>query len=128
MTICTHVVASMPPKIDVDEHEHAGEQDREVEVDPDQCLDQRPRADHLRDQVEAGDDQRPERRRDPRRPLVQPEREHVGDRELARVAHPLGEQEEDDQERDQEADGVQEAVEPEQEDQSGDPRNDAADM
>ena len=95
-------------------------QHRETEVDPDQGLDQRPGADHLRDQIEARDDQGPERSGDPGGALVEPEREDVGHRELARVAHPLGQQVEHDQERDQEADRVQESVEAEQEDQPGD--------
>ena len=106
---------------DVDEHERAGEDHAQREVDAHERLDQHARADHLRDQVEGDDAQRAERRRRARRPLVQTEREHVGDRELPGVAHPLGEQEEHGEEGHQEADGVQEAVEAEQEDQSRDP-------
>ena len=105
---------------DVGDHERAGQDHREREVDVDETLDQHARADHLRDQVEGDDGQRAERRGRPRRLLLEPEGEHVGDRVLARVAHPLGEQEQDRQEGDQEADGVQEAVEAEQVDQAAD--------
>ena len=65
---------------------------------PGQRLDHGARADELRDEVDAGDQQRVDRRRDPHRPRLQAEREHVGDGELARVAHPLGEQVEHGQE------------------------------
>ena len=78
------------------------------------------RAHHLCDQVEAGHREGAQRRGRTSRLLVHAEREHVGDRVLARVAHPLGEQEQHGQERDQEADRVQEPVESEQEDQAGD--------
>ena len=105
---------------DVDEHERAGDQDRGREVDAHQRLDQHARADHLRDQVEGGDVERADRRRDARGALAQAEGQHVGDRVLARVPHPLGEQEHHGQERDEEADRVDEAVEAEQVDQAGD--------
>ena len=104
----------------VAEHEAAREDHGEREVDPDERLDQHARADHLRDQVERGHGQRAHRRRRARGPLAQPERQHVGDRELARVAHALGEQEHHGQERDEEPDRVQEPVEAVQEDQPGD--------
>ena len=104
----------------VAEHEEAGEDHREREVDADQRLDQHARADHLRDQVEGDDGERPDRRRGARRPLAQPEGEHVGDRVLAGVAHALGQQEHHGQEGDEEPDRVQEPVEPVEEDQAGD--------
>ena len=105
---------------DVAEHERAGQQHGEREVDADELLDQHARADHLRDQVEGHDGERAERRGRARRGLVEAEREHVGDRVLARVAHPLGEQEHHREERDEESDRVQEPVEPVQEDEAGD--------
>ena len=105
---------------DVDEHERAGDQHRGREVDAHQRLDQHARADHLRDQVEGRDVERADRRRDARGALAQAEGQHVGDRVLARVPHPLGEQEHHGQERDEEADRVDEAVEAEQVDQAGD--------
>ena len=105
---------------DVAEHEHAGDDDREREVDADERLDEHARADHLRDEVEGRDGERPEGRGGPRRALVEAERQDVGDRVAAGVAHPLGEQEQHGEERDEEADGVEHAVEAEQEDQAGD--------
>ena len=75
---------------DVDEHEDASRDDRDVEVDAHQRVDQGSGTDHLRDQIEGGDRERSERSGDPCRPLVQAEREDVGDRELAGVPHPLG--------------------------------------
>ena len=105
---------------DVTEHERAGEDHRPREVDADQRLDQHARTDHLRDQVEGHDGERAERRRGPRGRLVQAERKHVGDRVLARVAHPLGEQEHHGEEGDEEADRVQEPVEAVEVDQAGD--------
>ena len=105
---------------DVAEHEGAGEQHRDGEVDPDERLDEHARADHLRDEVEGDDGERPDRRRGARRALAQTEAEDVGDRVLARVAHALGQQEHHRQERDEEADGVQEPVEAVEEDQPRD--------
>ena len=90
------------------------------EVDAHERLDQDARADHLGDQVEGDDGQRPERRRGAGRPLVEPEGEDVGDRVLARVAHALGQQEHHREERDEEADRVQEPVEAVQVDQARD--------
>jgi hypothetical protein len=104
----------------VAQHEEAGEDHGDREVEADERLDQDARADHLRDQVEGDDGQRAERRGDAGRPLAQPECQHVGDRELARVAHPLGEQEHHRQERDEEADRVQEPVEAVDEDEARD--------
>ena len=51
---------------------------------PDERLDQHAGADHLGDQVEGRHGQRAERGRRARRLLLQPERQHVGDRVLAR--------------------------------------------
>ena len=104
----------------VAEHEGAGDQHREREVDPDERLDEHARADHLRDQVEGRHRQRADRRRGAGRPLAQPEGEHVGDRVLAGVAHALGEQEHHGEEGDEEPDRVQEPVEAVQVDQPGD--------
>ena len=109
-----------PAEHDVAEHHHAGDEHRDREVDADQSLHEHARADHLRDEVERRDGQRAHRRRGARGALAQPEGQHVRDRVLAGVSHPLGEQEHDRQERDQEADGVQEAVEAEDEDQACD--------
>ena len=95
---------------------------------PGERLDQHAAADHLRDQVDEDDRQRAERGGDARRPLAQAEREHVGDRVLAGVAHPLGHEQQDGQERDERGDQADEAVDPEQEDQAAKPRNDDADM
>ena len=72
--ICTQLVASMPPSDDVGDHEGAGEDHREREVDLDEALDQHARADHLRDQVEGDDGQRAERRGRAGRLLLEPER------------------------------------------------------
>ena len=105
---------------DVAEHEDAGEDDRGREADAHERLDQHARADHLRDQVEGDDGQRADGGRRARRALPQPERQHVGDRELAGVPHPLGEQEHDGKEGDEEPDRVQEPVEPVEHDQAGD--------
>ena len=105
---------------DVAEHEGAGDQHREREVDPDERLDEHARADHLRDQVEGRHRQRADRRRSAGRPLAQPEGEHVGDRVLAGVAHALGEQEHHGEEGDEEPDRVQEPVEAVQVDEPGD--------
>ena len=106
---------------DVDQHERAGEDHRQLEADSDQRFDQHTRTDHLRNQVEGHHAQRSECGGGTRRPFVHAERQHVGDRVLARVAHALREQEEHRQKRHEEADRVQEAVEPEQEDQARDP-------
>ena len=104
----------------VAEHEDAGEDHGEREVDADERLDEHARADHLRDQVEGDDGQRAERRRGARRLLVQPERQDVGDRVLAGVAHALGQQEHHGEEGDEEPDRVQEPVEAVEVDQARD--------
>jgi len=52
--------------------------------------------------------------------LVHPEREDVGDRDLARVAHAFCKQEEHGEKGHEEGDRVQEAIEPVEEDQAGD--------
>ncbi len=104
----------------VTEHEDAGQDHGDREVDADQLRDQHAGADHLRDQVEGHDGERAERGRGARGRLVEAEREHVGDRVLARVAHPLGQQEHHREERDEEPDRVQEPVEAVEEDQARD--------
>ena len=96
---------------DVDDHEDAADQHRDREADPRQRLDHGARADQLRDEVDARDQQRVDRRRDPDRPGLQAERQHVGDRELAGVAHPLGEQVEHGQEAQARAEADDPAVE-----------------
>ena len=109
-----------PAEDDVAEHHHAGDQHGEREVDADERLDEHARADHLRDEIEGRDAQRADRRRDAGRAFAQAERQDVGDRVLAGVSHPLGEQEHHGEERDEETDGVQEAVEAEDEDETSD--------
>ena len=108
-----------PAEDHVDDHERAGEDHRPGEVDPRQRLDDHAGADHLRQQVEERDRQRAERGGHPRGPLLHAEGQHVGHRELAGVAHPLGEQEHHRHEGHQRGDEADEAVEAEEEDQAG---------
>ena len=84
--------------------------DRVAVGQPEQQLDQLPRADHLRDQVEQHHRQRAERREQPHRRLREAERGDVGEGVAAEVAEPLGQQEQDDRPADQEAGRVDQPV------------------
>ena len=103
----------------VGEHERADDHDRRGEGDADERLDQHARADHLRDEVDEQHGQRAERRGRAGGPLAQPEREHVGERVLARVAHPLGEEEQHGQEGDERGHQAHERVDAEEEHEAG---------
>jgi hypothetical protein len=81
---------------DVDHHQDADDEDRDVVIETEEQLDQLPRADHLRDQVEDHHDQRRDRRHRPYLALVEPIRGDVGEGEAAEVAQPFGHQEQDD--------------------------------
>jgi hypothetical protein len=104
---------------DVDDHEDAADEHGEREADAGQGLDHGARADQLGDEVDAADQQRVDRGRDPHRARLQAEGQHVGDGELARVAHPLGEQVEHRQERQAGAEADDPAVEAVQVHQAG---------
>ena len=65
---------------------------------------------HLREQVEEADDEGRGRGGDAHRALLEPERQHVGHRELARVAQQLGDEQQRHEPRDEEADRVEEPV------------------
>ena len=82
----------------------------DLALDAEQQRDQAAGAGHLGQQVEERHGQGGDRRRDADRPLLEPERQHVGHRELAGVAQQLGDQQQRDEPRDEEADGVEEAV------------------
>ena len=103
---------------DVDDHQRADDDDRVEVVEPEQQLDQLPRAHHLRDQVEGDHDQRAGGGQDADLRLVEPEGGDVGEGELAEVAQPLRDQEQHDRPADQEADGVDQPVEAGGEDQA----------
>ena len=85
----------------------------------DERLDQHARADHLRDEVDEQHGERAERRGHARGPLAQPEREDVGERVLARVAHPLGEEQQHRQEGDERRHEAHERVDAEEEHEPG---------
>ena len=104
---------------DVDDHEDAADQHGDREADARQRLDHGARADELGDEVDAGDQQRVDRGGDAHGPRLQAERQHVGDGELARVAHPLGQQVEHRQERQAGAEADDPAVEAVQVHQAG---------
>src|SRR5574343_1349509 len=96
---------------DVNHHQDADADDREVVVQAEQQLDQLAGADHLDDQVEADDGQRPEGGEGADAVLVEAIGGDVGEGEFAEIAQPFGDQEEDDRPADEEADGIDEAVE-----------------
>src|SRR5574343_635616 len=96
---------------DVNHHQDADADDREVVVQAEQQLDQLAGADHLDDQVEADDGQRPEGGEGTDAVLVEAVGGDVGKGEFAEIAQPFGDQEQDDRPADEEADGVDEAVE-----------------
>ncbi len=108
-----------PAEDDVDEHEDAGDRHRDREVQARERLQQHARADHLRDEVDEGDDEGAQRRGDPGGPLAQAEGQDVGHRELAGVAHALGEQQHHGQERRARRRQAHPAVDAEQEDEPG---------
>ena len=64
--------------------------DRDPVLEAEQQLDQLAGAHHLRDQVERHDDERSRGGEHAHRRLREAERRHVGERELAQVAQPLG--------------------------------------
>src|SRR5690606_18470086 len=68
------------------------------------------RARHLREQVEEAHGERRERGRHAHGPLLEAERQHVGHRELARVAYELGDEQQRDEPGDEESDRIQESV------------------
>ena len=103
----------------VGEHEDADADHGRGEAHAGQRLDQRARADHLRDEVDQDDRQRAGRGDDPRGALAQAEGQHVGERVLARVAHALGEEQQHRDERDDRGHQADEGVDAEQEDQAG---------
>ena len=94
----------------VDHHQRADDDHRDPVLEAEQQLDQLAGADHLRDQVEGHHDQRARGGEDAHRRLLEAERRHVGEGELAEVAQPLGHQEGDDRPADQEADRVDQPV------------------
>ena len=103
----------------VGEHEAADDDHGRGERDAGQRLDQRARADHLRDEVDQHDRERAGGGDDPRGALAQAERQHVGERELAGVAHPLGEEQQHRDEGDDRRHQADEGVDAEQEDEAG---------
>ena len=104
---------------DVDDHQHADDDDRPEIGQAEQQLDQLPGADHLRDQVEGDRDQRAGRRHRADRRRLQAIGGDVGEGEAAEVAQRLGHQEHDDRPADKEADRVDQAVVAGGEDQRG---------
>ena len=113
-----------PADRDVEDHQsadgHDGDVLRRLAVDTEQQADQRPRADHLGQQVEDRHGDRRDACGDAHRPLPHPERQDVGHRVLAAVAQQFRDQQQGHQPGDQEADGVQETVVPGQRDDAGD--------
>ena len=105
----------------VGHHHDADDHDGRLVGDPEEELDEVPGADHLGDQVEGHDGERPEGGRDADRDLPEPEGDHVGEGVAAEVAQRLGDQEHHDGPPDQEADRVDEAVEPGQGHEARDP-------
>ena len=99
---------------DVDDHEDPADEDGGREADAGQRLDQRARAHQLGGEVDAADEQRVDRDGDPHRAPAQAVAEHVGHRELAGVAHPVGQQVEDRQEREHRPQADDPAVEAEE--------------
>ena len=95
---------------DVDDHQHADQDDRVEIGQAEQQLDQLAGADHLRDQVEGDGDQRAGRRHGADRRRLQTIGGDVGEGEAAEVAQRLGHQEHDDRPADEEADRVDQAV------------------
>jgi hypothetical protein len=87
-------------------------------ADPGERLDQRSGADELCGHVDARDQQRVDGGGDAHRPAAKAIGEHVGDGELARVAHAIGEQVEHRQEREHRGQADDPAVEAEQEHQA----------
>ena len=105
---------------DIDDHQHADDDDRVQVVEAEQKFDELARTDHLRDQVEGDHHERADRRQNADLCLVEAERGHVGERELAQVPQALGDQEEDDRPADEKADRVDQPVEAGGEDEAGD--------
>src|SRR5574343_1878654 len=95
---------------DVNHHQDADADDREVVVQPEQQLDQLAGADHLDDQVEADHGQRTDGGKGADAVLVEAVGGDVGEGELAQVAQALSHQEQDDRPADEEAHGVDEAI------------------
>ena len=95
---------------DVDHHQDADHEDRDVVVETEEQLDQLPGTDHLRDQVEDDHHQRRNRGHRPHLALVKPIRGNVGKGETAQVAQALGHQEQDDRPAGEEGQHVDIAV------------------
>jgi hypothetical protein len=83
-------------KGDIDHHQDADGEDRDVVVEAEEQLDQLASANHLGDQVEDNDHQRGDRRHRPYLALIKSVRGDVGKGEPAQVAQPLGHQEKND--------------------------------
>ena len=100
-----------PAEEHVGHHHDPHDDDGRLVGDAEEQLDEVAGADHLRDQVEGHDRQRPDGGRDADRHLPQAEGHDVGEGVAAEVAQRLRDQEHDDRPADQEADRVDEAVE-----------------
>ena len=95
---------------DIDDHQHADQDDGDEIGQTEQQLDELAGADHLRDQVEGDRDQRARRRHGADRRRLQTIGGDVGEGVAAEVAQRLGHQEHDDRPADEEADRVDQAV------------------
>ena len=95
---------------DVEDHQHADDDDRDHIGQAEQQLDQLAGADHLGDQVEGDDGQRAAGRERADRGLLQPVGGDVGEGVLAEIAQALGDHEQDDRPADQKADRIDQAV------------------
>ena len=94
----------------VGDHQHADEDERGFEGEAEHQPEERPGADHLRDQVEEHRDERAEGGGGADRPRLQAVGHDVGEGVLAEVAQRLGDQEHDDRPADEPAHGVDQAV------------------
>ena len=96
---------------DVGDHQRA-DHDLGIEVrQSEQKLDELPRADHLRDEIERHHRQRAGGRQDSHRPRGEPESRHVREGEASEIAQALGDEEQHDRPADEPSDRIDEPIE-----------------
>ena len=98
-------------KHNIDDHQHADDDNRVQVVQAKEQFDELTRTDHLRDEIEGNHHKRTDGRQNADLGLVETKRGHVGERKLAQVPQALGDQEENDRPADQESDRVDQTVE-----------------
>ena len=105
---------------DIDDHQHADDDDGVDVVETEEQLDQLAGADHLRDQIEGDGDERAGGRQRADARLVETERGDVGKRVATEIAQALGDEKEHDRPADEKTDRIDQPVVAARVDERGD--------